>query len=121
MNESEFYNLKEQVSNHKIFIEQQLEKIDIKINHLEEKISDIKNDIGDMKAILKELENLKIDVGNLIRDNRNVDYIIDKKINDFKKELEEKKYKDWRLWTAVGGAVGGFLFGVISLIISIYK
>ena len=116
MNEHEFYSLKEQVSVHKTQIDNQLEKIEIKISHLEEKISDIRGDIGDIKAMLKDLETLKIDVNSLSQHNQKIGYIIDEKINNFRKELDDKKYKDWRLWLGVASLVVGIIAIIINFI-----
>jgi len=99
------------LSQEKIF-KAEIEKIQNKINFIEEKIQRINDDFGDIKADLKELKNLQLEY---IKLEKNMETIPIKIKSELKKEIEDKKYKDFRLWMSIIAII----ISIITFIIKI--
>jgi predicted nucleic acid-binding Zn-ribbon protein len=102
--------IKEFFTNQEKIFKAEIEKLQNKINYIEDKIKRINEDFGDIKADLKELKNLQIEHVKL---KTNVEIIPLSIKSEIKKEQEEKKYKDFRLWISIIALI----ISIITLII----
>ncbi len=82
-------------------IEQSLQNLDNKVNN------DIKQDIWEIKQNIKKITQNEKDIAVLIEKIKQAEILLSSTKETLeakmvtKKDMDEKKYKDWRLWLAV--------------------
>lgn len=110
MDDKEFYKLISDLEVAKTSLEKDIEilKINIEkdISHLEKTSEQIKEELFDLKANSKTIHHNEVDIAILIEKSESNTKLLE----SYKKELEakmvtkdyleDKKYKDWRLWLA---------------------
>ena len=90
------------------------------MQHISQNIEDIKNEIWELKANAKKINESSVDIATLIQKSKNTTELLHSFKNELeakmvtKEYLEEKKYKDWRLWLVVIGLVASIGFNIFN-------
>jgi len=94
--------------------------IDKDIQSLQQKIDDLKSEVWDLKSSKKHITQNEKDITKLSEQVKGYSALMDSYKREIeaqmvtRKELEEKKYKDWRLWIAVVAFIGSMVFGGLN-------
>ena len=121
MEDKEFYNLSSKVNEINVSIERDTKHIEHIIDSLEKKIDDdLKPEIWDLKTNIKKISQNEKDIAVLIEKSENNAKLLE----SYKKELEakmvtkqyleDKKYKDWRIWMVGIGLLVAIGFGAFN-------
>lgn len=142
MEDKEFYNLSSEVKALNIKLEKDTEKFIFIIKALEEKIDNLKIQSGDMidkdiQSLQEKIDDLKAEVWELksskkhITQNEKDIAVLSEQVKGnstlmdsykreieaqmvTRKELDDKKYKDWRLWLGVVGVIIAIGIGTMN-------
>ncbi len=121
MEDKEFYSLLLEVNKISVSIDKDIKLIEHITNSLEKKIDDdLKQEIWDLKTNIKKINQNETDIAVLIEKSESNTKLLE----SYKKELEakmvtkqyleDKKYKDWRIWMVGIGLLIAIGFGAFN-------
>lgn len=107
---------------HKLITELEIIKISTEkdLQHITQTIEDIKHEIWELKSNSKKINQSSVDIATLIQKSENNSILLQSFKNELeakmvtKEYLENKKYKDWRLWLVVIGLVASLGFNAFN-------
>lgn len=142
MEDKEFYDLSSEVRSLKIGLDKDIERfllliksieekidsykiqtgdmIDKDIQSLQQKLDDLKAEVWDLKGTKKHITQNEKDIAVLSEQVRGISTLMDSYKREIeaqmvtRKELDEKKYKDWRLWLGGIGLIAAIVIGAIN-------
>lgn len=131
MEDKEFYELSSEVKTSNVKLEKEIEKIalllqsienkfDKEVQNLERKIEDLKSEIWDLKSSKKHITQNEKDIAVLTEQVKGNSALLESYKREVeakmvtRKELEEKKYKDWRIWLGIAGILIAIGLGALN-------
>lgn len=120
MEDREFYELSSEVKSVNVKLEKDTEKFALIIKSLEDKIEDLKSEIWDLKSSKKHITQNEKDIAVLSQQVKGNSELLESYKREVeakmvtRKELEDKKYKDWRIWLGIAGILIAIGLGALN-------
>lgn len=131
MEDKEFYELSSEVKSINVKLEKDTEKFiliiksledkfDKDIKSLDKKIEDLKGEIWELKSSKKHITQNEKDIAVLSQQVKGNSDLLESYKREVeakmvtRRELDDKKYKDWRLWLGVIAFIGSLLLGGLN-------
>lgn len=131
MEDKEFYELSSEVKSINVKLEKDTEKFiliiksledkfDKDIKSLDKKIEDLKAEIWELKSSKKHITQNEKDIAVLSQQVKGNSDLLESYKREVeakmvtRRELDDKKYKDWRLWLGVIAFIGSLLLGGLN-------